>query len=82
MIRRWLRSIRIKKGMSQKEIAEMVGIAQPSYWKIECGQCNPSVDTAKRIASVLNFDWTKFFDDSDGQSDSDNEQPKNLNTDD
>ncbi len=33
------------------------------YSKIERGEANPSVDVAKRIAAVLGFDWTRFFED-------------------
>lgn len=63
MIRQWLKDIRIEKCMTQKSVAEKVKIAQPSYHQIECGENNPSVETAQRIAAVLGFDWTLFYPD-------------------
>ena len=49
--------------MTEKQVAEKVGIAQPVYHRIEKGQGNPKVENAKKIASVLGFDWTKFYPD-------------------
>ena len=63
MIRQWLKDIRIEKKLTQKGVAEKVNIAQPSYHQIECGENNPSVDTAQKIAAVLGFDWTLFYPD-------------------
>ena len=60
-IRSWLISIRKDKNIKQKELAELIGIAAPSYCMIEHGIRTPSPKTAKRIASVLGFDWTKFY---------------------
>jgi len=31
------------------------------------GKANPSVDVAKRIADVLGFDWTLFFEDDEAR---------------
>ena len=57
------RLIRIRKefSMSQKEVAEAAGISQNYYSYIENGKRRPSVDTAQKIAKVLNFDWTRFY---------------------
>ena len=60
-MREWLRKMRIEKSMTEKEVASAAGIAQPFYHNIEMGTKNPSVDTAKRIAIVLGFNWTMFF---------------------
>lgn len=60
-MRTWLRSIRELKQMSEKQVAKLAGISQPAYHMIECGQKNPSVPTAQKIARVLGFDWTLFF---------------------
>ncbi len=49
--------------MSQAELAEEVGLTQVMVSYIESGTRQPSVETAKRIAKVLNFDWTEFFND-------------------
>jgi len=33
--------------------------------EIENGNANPSVKVAKKIAAVLGFDWTRFYDEYD-----------------
>lgn len=60
-MRGWLREIRRAKRLSEKEVAEAVKISQPSYHRIETGQQNPTVDTAKRIADFLGFYWGRFW---------------------
>lgn len=60
-MRVWLKNARIKKNYSQKRVADEAGIAQPYYHQIEHGEKNPSVPIAKRIADVLGFEWTLFF---------------------
>lgn len=64
-MREWLRKIRTDAELSEMEVARRAGIAQPFYHNIEMGIKNPSVDTAKRIAAALSFDWTLFFADDD-----------------
>ena len=61
-MRDWLREIRLNKHCSEVQVAKQAGIAQSSYHRLETGEKNPSVDTAKKIANVLEFHWTKFFD--------------------
>lgn len=57
----WLEEIRKDKKISQKSVAEAVGIRQPTYCNIEKGKRRPGVDVAKRIARVLGFNWTQFY---------------------
>lgn len=63
MEREWLVFIRLKAIKSQKQVAEEAGITQVYLSQIENGERNPSVDTAKKIAAVLGFEWTRFYDD-------------------
>lgn len=68
-MRVWLRTIRGNK--PQKKVAAAAGITQQMYSWIERGERNPSVEVAKKIASVLGFDWTLFYEeetDADPQS--------------
>lgn len=51
------------KNMLQEELAEKVGVKRQAISNIECGLAKPSVENAKKIAEVLEFDWTEFFDD-------------------
>ena len=67
-MREWLKDIREERHMSQLEISERVNITQPSYSNIEAGRRNPSIEAAKKIADVLGFPWTRFFDDEQTNS--------------
>lgn len=49
--------------MTQAEVAKQVGITQQMYGMIENGERRPSVKTAKKIARVLDFDWTLMYQD-------------------
>lgn len=73
MVREWLIKIREEKGLSQGKVAALAGMSQPAYWEIEKGQTNPKPRTAKKIGAVLEFPWTRFFEDAaeDGKSDND-----------
>lgn len=64
-MRNWLRQIRENAKLSQTQVASMAGISQNYYSTIESGvRRNPlNVDVAKRIASALHFEWTRFYDD-------------------
>lgn len=68
-MRRWLIEIRKEKGMSQYNVAEKCGISQSYYAAIEIGERGKplSVNTAKKIAAVLGFDWTRFYDKDPGE---------------
>ena len=48
-------------GISQKELAERAKISQSFLCEIEQGRCKPSIDTAIKIAQVLNVADIKFF---------------------
>lgn len=63
MRREWLAAIRRKQGLTQSAVAGRVGISTPSYCTIETGKTNPRVATAMKIAGVLGFKWTRFFED-------------------
>ena len=60
-MRNWLIELRKEKGVSQQQIATDCGISRQYYGLIEQGERNVPVKTAKKLATVLNFDWQKFF---------------------
>jgi len=62
-LRKWL--IEIRNGRTQAQIAKAAGITQQMYSAIELGVRRPSVEVAKKIASVMGFNWTRFFEDED-----------------
>lgn len=66
-----VKEARERKGLTQNAVAEMTHIAQNSYSSIENGKRKPSVKVAKRIAAVLGFNWTQFFEDGDSQTEND-----------
>ena len=60
-MRQWLIDARKQKGMSQADMAKAIKVSTPSYWAYESGAACPKPDNAKKIASVLGFPWTKFY---------------------
>ncbi len=57
----WLMKIRDDKKMTQTQLAQQVGISRQMISAIEKGERRPSVEVAQKIANVLGFDWTEFF---------------------
>lgn len=56
-----LKKARTEKGMTQEQLAEVVGVVRQTISNIECGLTLPSITNAQAIAQVLGFDWTNFF---------------------
>ena len=54
-MRRKLREIRLKRELTQDQIAKEVGITRSHYTKIEIGIGNPSLLVAIKIKEVLNY---------------------------
>ena len=61
----WLEKLRKEKNLTQSQVSEMSKISISFYNQIENAERKPSVSTAKKIAEVLSFDWTKFFEKGD-----------------
>lgn len=59
----FLKALRIKKNLTMRQVGEAAEISESFYSMIENGERRPSVETAKKIAAVLGFDWTMFFPD-------------------
>lgn len=59
--REWLIAFRNAKGLSQDDLARALGISQVALSTYENGLRNPKPVMAKKIARVLKFDWTKFY---------------------
>ena len=60
--RDWLIEERKKKDLTYTDVASKAGVTGIHIYNIETGKANPSIDTAKKIAKVLDFDWTRFYD--------------------
>lgn len=62
-MRKWLKEARLRKKMTHNDVASKTKIKRAYYTMIENGHRTPSVNVAKRIARVLDFDWIIFFND-------------------
>jgi len=51
-----IRKKREEKGISQRQIADYLGISQPAYRNIESGQTSLKVETLVQVASYLGID--------------------------
>ncbi|WP_432354442.1 helix-turn-helix transcriptional regulator [Anaerotruncus rubiinfantis] len=63
-MRTWLKELRETAGYSQYAVARLAGISQSYYASIETGERGEKlpVATARKIAKVLKFKWTRFYD--------------------
>ena len=75
-MRYWLKSIRESKKLTAQEVADEAGISQGYLTTIENGQrgANLPPRTAKAIAEVLWFDWTRFYEGEDAMEDRNGEE--------
>lgn len=59
--REWLKKLRKEAGYTQAKLAKRVGISRSTYSMYEQGRRDPSIHVAIKIASLLKFSWTDFF---------------------
>jgi len=52
-IRKSLKSARIKAKLTQKQLAEKLGLNTNFYARIERGEENPSLETLKKLTKIL-----------------------------
>jgi transcriptional regulator with XRE-family HTH domain len=52
---RLLRYARLQAGLSQQQLAQRCGVAQPTIARIETGRISPRVDTVERLLSACGF---------------------------
>ena len=64
-MRDWLKQIRTSSEQTQEQIANRAEISRAYYTRIENGKRGEPlpVDTAKKIAAILGFDWQLFYPD-------------------
>ncbi|MDR3090787.1 MAG: helix-turn-helix transcriptional regulator [Clostridiales bacterium] len=61
--KKFIKTKRKELGISQREMAYLLGISQSFLTFLETGKRVPSFKTAKRLLSILNCDWTEFYKD-------------------
>jgi ribosome-binding protein aMBF1 (putative translation factor) len=49
---------RAEHDLSQRELAERLGMKQPQVARLELGEVNPSIETLMRLASELKIEFT------------------------
>lgn len=55
-----------RHGYTKYQVAQILGVDRAYIARIAKGERVPSVDMAKRIATLLGFDWRVFYADSTG----------------
>lgn len=63
-----LKKIRIKAGLSQKELAEEIGVVQTIVSKYELDQLNPTVENLLLICKILDITPDQLFGFSDKET--------------
>ncbi len=59
-----LRAIRAARGLTQEDVARMVGCTKPFVAELELGRKGASVETLQRLATALGVTMEALFDDS------------------
>lgn len=63
-----IRQTRMSAGLTQKELGNRAGIAEPTIGRYELGKLNPKPATLKKIAAALGVEWYELLsDDSEEQ---------------
>lgn len=56
-----VRLLRINKELSQENIADLIGMTQSAYSKIERGERQMSLVTLERIAIIFNLEFSRLI---------------------
>ena len=56
-----IKSIRVKKGLSQQQLATHIGVVQTAVSQWECGTTSPSANIIPKIAAALNCTIDELF---------------------
>jgi DNA-binding XRE family transcriptional regulator len=48
-----LKTLRLRAGLSQAQLAEIIGMKQPNICEFEVGKRKPNIDTLKKLAAAL-----------------------------
>lgn len=60
-----LRELRLKKGLTQTELGEKVGVKQNTFTNWENGKREPNFETLLKLASILNTTTSYLLGESD-----------------
>lgn len=57
----YLKSLRLRKNLTQTEISDMLGISQSAYYQYESGKQKVPYNTAMKISEILSVDINDIF---------------------
>lgn len=60
-IRNNIKSLRIKKGLTQEDVAYLMGISRATYNDYETRPENVKIETYNKMANIFNCDLIDFF---------------------
>ena len=64
-----LKALRLQLGLTQQEVADRAGISRSYYGMLEGDTLErkhtPAVHIIEKLAAVLNFKWSDFYEDAD-----------------
>ena len=63
-MREWFKAARDLKELTQRQLGDLVGVDVTTIGKYELNERRPSPEVAKKIAEVLDLDWTRFYDEA------------------
>lgn len=56
-----IKTLRVEKGYTQRELAEKLGVTTRNVQKYEAGEITPPIKRAKKIANLFNTSIEKVF---------------------
>lgn len=59
---------RMEKGLSQKQLAEILGITQAMVSKLESGEYNPTVEQLWKVSKKLGWNFKVVLEDNEAQT--------------
>ncbi len=65
--REWLDKLLFDKSLTHLDVADSAGVERAYITQIVNGDRTPSPKVAKKIASFVGCDWTKFFEQERGK---------------
>lgn len=68
MVKFRLRFLRTNKGLTQTQLAELIGLDQSHISKLETGTTKPSYDTLTKLAAALGVTVASLLDETRGDS--------------
>ena len=74
-----IKAVRLKRGMSQQELADAIGVTKSTISKYEKGQREPKYNVLRAIAAALGVDWTDLIPAEDEVGSSNLPSSSNIN---